>query len=44
LRRLTWRDRLLAWLVTGPVGRAVAFALDLVAVLVRAVLRRPPPA
>jgi hypothetical protein len=27
--RLTRRDRLAAWVVTGPVGRMVAFALDL---------------
>jgi hypothetical protein len=32
-----------AWLVTGPVGRAVAFTIDLAALLVRAALRRPPP-
>jgi hypothetical protein len=27
--RLTARDRFLAWLVTGPVGRFAAFVLDL---------------
>ena len=32
-------DRLLAWIVTGPVGRFVAFFLDLGA-LVWATLRR----
>jgi hypothetical protein len=34
------RDRFLAWLVTGPVGRLVAFVLDLGALLWRAVRRR----
>jgi hypothetical protein len=27
--RLTLRDRILAWVVTGPVGRVVAFFADL---------------
>jgi hypothetical protein len=33
-------DRLLAWLVTGPVGRFVAFFLDLGAALIGAARRR----
>jgi hypothetical protein len=28
-RPLTRRDRVFAWLVTGPVGRVVAFVADL---------------
>jgi hypothetical protein len=28
---LTIRDRLLAWIATGPVGRVVAFVCDLAA-------------
>jgi hypothetical protein len=39
-RSLSLRDRFLSWLVTGPVGRFVAFVLDLGAMLVRMVLRR----
>jgi hypothetical protein len=38
--RLTLRDRFLSWLVTGPVGRFVAFFLDLGALIVRTVVRR----
>jgi hypothetical protein len=34
------RDRFLSWLVTGPVGRLVAFILDLGAALANATLRR----
>jgi hypothetical protein len=34
---LAARDRFLAWLVTGPVGRLVAFLIDLAAVLGRGV-------
>jgi hypothetical protein len=30
MTRLTIRDRFLAWLVTGPVGRLVAFVWDFV--------------
>lgn len=33
-------ERFLSWLVTGPVGRLVAFALDLVAALIGAARRR----
>lgn len=33
-------ERFLAWLVTGPVGRLVAFALDLAAALINAARRR----
>jgi hypothetical protein len=33
---------MLAWLVTGPVGRLVAFVIDLCAALARAALRRSP--
>jgi hypothetical protein len=28
-RSLSFRDRALAWLVTGPLGRAAAFVADL---------------
>ena len=38
--KLTWRDRLGAWLVTGPMGRFVAFVADLVAYWLRWALRR----
>jgi hypothetical protein len=38
--RLTLRDRLGAWLVTGPVGRLVAFIADLAAYWLRWALRR----
>jgi hypothetical protein len=34
------KDRLGAWLVTGPVGRFVAFALDLGAALARGAINR----
>jgi hypothetical protein len=37
---VTLRDRFLAWLVTGPVGRVVAFAADLAAYWLRWALRR----
>jgi hypothetical protein len=37
---LSRRDRFLAWLVTGPVGRFVAFFLDLGAALIGAARRR----
>jgi hypothetical protein len=33
-------DRLLAWLVTGPVGRLVAFVIDACVAVARAALRR----
>ena len=33
-------DRGRAWLVTGPVGRAVAFAIDFVAAFARLLLPR----
>ena len=39
---MTIRDRIGAWLVTGPVGRLVAFALDLVLALIEAARRRRP--
>ncbi|MFN8113944.1 MAG: hypothetical protein U0R51_12200 [Solirubrobacterales bacterium] len=35
-------DRALARTVSGPIGRGLAFALDLAAVLARVVGRRPP--
>jgi hypothetical protein len=35
MERLTGSDRLLAWLVTGPVGRVIAFAWDFGAALLR---------
>jgi hypothetical protein len=36
-------DRIRAWLVTGPVGRLVAFVLDFAAALIDAVRRRRRP-
>jgi hypothetical protein len=36
-------DRIGAWLVTGPVGRLVAFVLDFAAALIDAVRRRRRP-
>jgi hypothetical protein len=39
-RSLSLRDRFLSWLVTGPVGRFVAFFLDFGEMIVRAALRR----
>jgi hypothetical protein len=36
-------DRIGAWLVTGPVGRFVAFVLDFAAALIDAVRRRRRP-
>jgi hypothetical protein len=40
LRPLTTRDRFLAWLVTGPVGRGVAFVLDFLAAVAGAIRAR----
>jgi hypothetical protein len=37
---LTVRDRFLAWLVTGPVGRLLAFAIDLTAALLRGAINK----
>jgi hypothetical protein len=37
---LAARDRLLAWLVTGPVGRLAAFVVDLGAILARGAINR----
>ena len=37
---MTVRDRFLAWLVTGPVGRLLAFAIDLAIALVRGAIKR----
>jgi hypothetical protein len=37
---VTLRERILAWLVTGPVGRLVAFVLDLGAALIQAFRER----
>jgi hypothetical protein len=34
------RDRLAAWLVTGPVGRFVAFVLDLAAALIKSLVNK----
>jgi hypothetical protein len=39
-RPLAAADRGRAWLVTGPVGRGVAFVLDFAAALGRLLLRR----
>jgi hypothetical protein len=36
-------NRIGAWLVTGPVGRLVAFVLDFAAALIDAVRRRRRP-
>jgi hypothetical protein len=33
-------DRLLAWLVTGPIGRLIAFVLDLGAALLHGTLNK----
>jgi hypothetical protein len=38
--RLTLCDRFLSWLVTGPLGRGLAFVLDLAALAWRIVRRR----
>ena len=40
MNRLTARDRFLAWLATGPVGRLVAFVLDFGAALLRGVVTK----
>jgi hypothetical protein len=37
---VTLRDRFLAWLVTGPVGRVAAFVADLTAYMLRWARRR----
>jgi hypothetical protein len=37
---LTVWDRFLAWLVTGPVGRVVAFAIDLAAALLSGAINK----
>jgi hypothetical protein len=37
---LTVRDRFLAWIVTGPVARLVAFAIDLAGALVRGAINK----
>jgi hypothetical protein len=37
---MTTKDRFLAWLVTGPVGRFVAFFLDFAAALARGATNR----
>jgi hypothetical protein len=34
------RDRLAAWVVTGPVGRLVAFVADLTVALVRGAINK----
>jgi hypothetical protein len=39
---MTLRDRFLAWIVTGPVGRLVALVLDFGAALINAARRRRP--
>lgn len=36
------RDRVLAWLVTGPLGRGLAFAVDFLAALRTLLARRSP--
>jgi hypothetical protein len=42
--KLTLKDRLLAWLVTGPVGRGAAFVADVAVLAVRSLRRRGPEA
>ena len=37
---MTARDRLLAWLVTGPIGRFIAFVLDLGAALLQGLVNK----
>lgn len=37
---MSLRDRFAAWLVTGPVGRFVAFFLDLGAALIKGAINR----
>jgi hypothetical protein len=37
---LTLRDRVYAWIVTGPVGRLYAFVADLAVYIWRALRRR----
>jgi len=37
---VTLRDRLAAWLVTGPVGRFVAFLADLGAAVVKGLVNK----
>jgi hypothetical protein len=38
--RLAAKDRFLAWLVTGPIGRLAAFVLDLGTILGRGAINR----
>jgi hypothetical protein len=38
--RMSASDRLAAWLVTGPVGRLVAFACDLAVALTRGLINK----
>jgi hypothetical protein len=40
VRRLGPLDRLRAWLVTGPLGRGLAFAIDFAVAVRRGMLRR----
>lgn len=40
--RLGLRDRLFSWIVTGPVGRVIAFFADLAVYLWRSVRGRTP--
>ena len=41
---LSTKDRFLAWIVTGPVGRAVAFIADLAVLAWRSLRRKGPEA
>jgi hypothetical protein len=40
MQRLTALDRVLAWLVTGPIGRVAAFLWDLSAALLRGAINK----
>lgn len=40
VRGFVARDRFLAWLVTGPAGRFVAFLLDFMAAVVRGAINK----
>ena len=41
-RRLGLRDRFFSWIVTGPVGRVIAFFADLAVYLWRSLRGRTP--
>jgi hypothetical protein len=39
---MTTASRFRAWLVTGPLGRGLAFVVDLSVAIRRGILKRPP--